>query len=106
VYSSHNGKSNKDIDWARFGLGKREASLQQQQLSDSNRSDRLPGATGFGYEYHYGPGGHEASEVNELFAEEQVLKVIINFACLLSATWKNFSSGQVVVYAVSCPTQF
>jgi hypothetical protein len=79
-YSSHNGRNSKDIDWAKFGLGKREASSQQQQPSDSNRTDRLPGATDFGYEYRYGPGGHQASEVNELFAEEQVLKVIIKYA--------------------------
>ncbi|KDR22149.1 solute carrier family 12 member 8 [Zootermopsis nevadensis] len=70
-YSSDNGRVNKDVDWGRFGLGKREASSQHQQPSDSNRTDRLPGGTDFGYEYRYGPGGHQASEVNELFAEEQ-----------------------------------
>lgn len=86
-YSSDNGRVNKDVDWGRFGLGKREASSQHQQPSDSNRTDRLPGGTDFGYEYRYGPGGHQASEVNELFAEEQVLNVVINSGYLLSGTW-------------------
>jgi hypothetical protein len=73
-YSHHNDRSNKGIDWARFGLGNREAgSQQQQQQNGKNKTERLAGATDFGTEYHYGPGGHQASEVNELFAEEQVL---------------------------------
>jgi hypothetical protein len=71
-YSSHNGRSNKDIDWSRYGLGNQEPSSEQQQTSGSNRTDKLPGGNDFGHEYRYGPGGHQASEVNELFAEEQV----------------------------------
>lgn len=73
-YSDHNlpnGRSKTDIDWSKFGLGNRETSSQQQQPNGSNKTDRLPGATDFGSEYHYGPGGHQASEANELFAEEQ-----------------------------------
>jgi hypothetical protein len=80
-FSHHNDKSNRDVDWARFGLRNQDVSSQQQQPNGSNRTDRLPGATDFGSEYHYGPGGHQASEVNELFAEEQVpvLNVAISY---------------------------
>jgi hypothetical protein len=80
-FSHHNGNSNKDIDWARFGLGNQNMSSQQQQSNGSNRTDRVLGATDFGSEYHYGPGGHQASEVNELFAEEQVPVPNVTISC-------------------------
>jgi hypothetical protein len=83
----HNDKSNQDIDWARFGLGNQNMSSQQQQPNGSNRTDRVVGAADFGSEYHYGLGGHQASEVNELFAEEQV--PVLNVT--ISLVFKNLS---------------
>jgi hypothetical protein len=77
-FSNQNDRSYGDVDWVRYGLGNREASSQQHQASGGNKSNRMPRAMDFGSEYHYGPGGHQASEVNELFAEEQVLIFVIN----------------------------
>jgi hypothetical protein len=77
-HSDHNlsnGRSNQDIDWARFGLGNRESNYQHQK--SNSKSDRVPGETDFGSEYHYGPAGHHAPEVNELYAEEQVIYIIL-----------------------------
>lgn len=75
------------MDWASFGLGSQGTSSQQHQANGSNKTSRMPKAMDFGSEYHYGPGGHQASEVNELFAEEQVLKFVINYVFLMSALW-------------------
>jgi hypothetical protein len=86
-FSNHNDRSYRDIDWAKFGLGNREASSQQPEANGSNKTNRMPRAMDFGSEYHYGPGGHQASEVNELFAEEQVLKFVIKDMYLISGFW-------------------
>jgi len=70
-FSNQNDRSYRDIDWSSRGLGNRETSSQQHQANGSNKTSRMPRTMDFGSEYHYGPGGHQASEVNELFAEEQ-----------------------------------
>lgn len=86
-FSNQNDRSYRDIEWSSRGLGNRETSSQQHQANGSNKTSRVPRAMDFGSEYHYGPGGHQASEVNELFAEEQVLKFGINYVFLMSAFW-------------------
>lgn len=86
-FSNQNDRSYRDVDWSSHGLGNRETSSQQHQANGSNKTSRMPRAMDFGSEYHYEPGGHQASEVNELFAEEQVLKFAINYVFLMSAFW-------------------
>ena len=84
-FSNQNDRSYHDIDWSSHGLGNRETSSQQHQANGNNKTSRMPRAMDFGSEYHYGSGGHQASEVNELFAEEQVLIFVINYVFLMSA---------------------
>jgi hypothetical protein len=85
--SNQNDSSYRDIDWSSRGLDSGETSSQQHQANGSNKMSRMPRAMDFGSEYHYGPGGHQASEVNELFAEEQVLKFVINYVFLMPSFW-------------------
>lgn len=54
---------NKNVDWSRFGLGAESSTRARANTS---------GFVDLGNEYDYGAGGHQASGVNELFAEEQV----------------------------------
>lgn len=57
------------VDWARFGLGNREETVhfsRNEYPSIRNNSFDSP-TTG------YGRGGHQASDPNELFAQEQVI---------------------------------
>lgn len=56
-------RRNKNVDWVRFGLGTESSTRARANTS---------GFVDLGNEYDYGAGGHQASGVNELFAEEQV----------------------------------
>lgn len=61
---STNNRSNRNVDWSRFGLGPESATRARSNTS---------GFVDLGNEYEFGAGGHQASGANELFAEEQVI---------------------------------
>lgn len=65
-------RKNKNVDWSRFGLGTETSARARANTS---------GFVDLGNEYDYGAGGHQASGVNELFAEEQVynFNIILNY---------------------------
>lgn len=67
---NNNKNKNKDIDWSRYGLGSETA--QRVRASTSGFVD-------LSNNFEYCVGGHQAFGANELFAEEQVLKICIQY---------------------------
>ncbi|XP_046999272.1 solute carrier family 12 member 8 isoform X1 [Schistocerca americana] len=56
-----------NVDWERFGLGD---NTQRNNATERSRGQGTSQRT-YDTEYQFGPGGHQASNANELFAEEQ-----------------------------------
>lgn len=71
--STSNRNDSRNVDWSRYGLGAEGATRARAQSG---------GFVDLGNEYDYGAGGHQASGADELFAEEQVKYVSINFFTL------------------------
>ncbi|XP_068084944.1 solute carrier family 12 member 8 isoform X2 [Anabrus simplex] len=61
-------RNSQDVDWGRFGLGN---SPHMRANGDAGTGNWRSNSKDFGSHYHYGPGGHQPSDVTEIFADEQ-----------------------------------
>lgn len=63
-----NERERDNVDWSRFGLGPDNSTSYQRNVRAPGDLPRDES------DIQYGPGGHQPTDVNEIFAQEQVIK--------------------------------